>query len=66
VSDAVDYQLSQVLADGRYWRLQVELTHASDHLDDARAENLRELRGQAEELIASRSADIDAAVAALS
>jgi uncharacterized protein len=65
VSDAVDYQLTQVLPEGHYWRLQVELTHASDHLDDASEENLKALRGQAEELIAARAADLDAIAKAL-
>jgi uncharacterized protein len=64
-SDAVDYQLRHVLGEDRYWRLQVELTRASDDLDDASPENLRELRAHAEELIAARSAEIDAALAAL-
>jgi uncharacterized protein len=64
-SDAVDYQLRHALEDGRYWRLQVELTSASDDLDDATEENLGRLRGHAEELIETRSADIDAAIAAL-
>jgi hypothetical protein len=50
---------------GRYWRLQVELTEASDALDDASEENLRRLRRQAEELIAARSEDIDAVLALL-
>jgi patatin-like phospholipase/acyl hydrolase len=65
ISDAVDYQLRHVLGEDRYWRFQVELTRASDDLDDASPENLRALRGHAEELIAARSADIDAALAAL-
>jgi uncharacterized protein len=65
ISDAVDYQLRHLLAEGRYWRLQVELTRASDDLDDASPENLRELRSHAEDLIEARSADLDAAVAAL-
>ncbi len=65
VSDAVDYQLRHVLGEERYWRLQVELTRASDDLDDASPENLAELRRHAEELIAERSADLDAVVAAL-
>ena len=65
VSDAVDYQLRHALTDGSYWRLQVELTEASDDLDDASEENLRELRRQAEQLIAAGSADIDAAIAVL-
>lgn len=65
VSDAVHYQLLHALEAGRYWRLQVELTRASDDLDDASEKNLRDLRGHAEELIAASSADIDAAIAAL-
>ena len=65
ISDAVDYQLRHVLGDERYWRLQVELTQASDDLDDATPENLRALRGHAEELIEARSEDLDAVVAAL-
>src|SRR5215211_1060379 len=65
VSDAVDYQLRHALTDGSYWRLQVELTEASDDLDDASEENRRELRRQAEQLIAAGSADIDAAISAL-
>jgi patatin-like phospholipase/acyl hydrolase len=64
-SDAVDYQLRHALGDGRYWRLQVELTQASDDLDDAGESNLRRLREHAETLIRERSVDIDAAVAAL-
>src|SRR5215210_404045 len=51
-SDAVDYQLTQALPEGRYWRLQVELEGASDHLDDATDKNLRALRQRADELIA--------------
>ena len=65
ISDAVDYQLRHALGEGRYWRLQVELTTASDDLDDASPENLRELRRHAEELIAARSADLDEVIAAL-
>jgi uncharacterized protein len=65
ISDAVDYQLRHVLGGDRYWRLQVELTRASDDLDDASPENLRELRHHAEELIAARSDDLDAVIEAL-
>jgi len=65
VSDAVDYQLQRVLDPERYLRLQVELTLASDHLDDASEDNLAKLQAQAEELIASRSADLDALIAKL-
>lgn len=59
ISDAVDYQLRHALGEGRYWRLQVELTRASDDLDDATEENLRRLHAHAEELIDARSADLD-------
>jgi uncharacterized protein len=62
VSDAVNYQLERVLAPDRYWRLQPELTLASDDLDDASEDNLRNLRRQAEELISARGADLDAAL----
>jgi patatin-like phospholipase/acyl hydrolase len=65
VSDAVDYQLQRVLDPERYFRLQVELTLASDHLDDASEENLAKLSSQARDLIASRSADLDAVLAKL-
>jgi patatin-like phospholipase/acyl hydrolase len=59
ISDVVDYQLRHALGDGRYWRLQVELTRASDDLDDARPENIRRLREHGEELIEARSAELD-------
>jgi patatin-like phospholipase/acyl hydrolase len=65
VSDAVDYQLERVLTADRYWRFQVELSLASDALDDATEGNLAKLRGHAEELIEQRSADLDAALAKL-
>jgi patatin-like phospholipase/acyl hydrolase len=65
VSDAVNYQLKRVLPADRYWRFQVELTLASDHLDDATEDNLAKLRGHAEELLAARSDDLDQAIAAL-
>jgi uncharacterized protein len=65
VSDAVNYQLKRVLPEDRYWRFQVELTLASDHLDDATEGNLAKLRGHAEELIQARSDDLDRVVARL-
>jgi patatin-like phospholipase/acyl hydrolase len=65
VSDTVDFQLQQVLGAERYWRLQVELTLASDDLDDASEDNLARLRGHAEDLIRDRSAELDAALARL-
>jgi hypothetical protein len=65
VSDAVNYQLERVLNPDLYLRLQVELTLASDDLDDASEENLARLRSQAEDLISARSADLDALLAKL-
>jgi patatin-like phospholipase/acyl hydrolase len=65
VSDAVNYQLERVLTGERYWRIQTELTLASDELDDASDENLARLRRQAEELVRARSADLDAVLAKL-
>jgi patatin-like phospholipase/acyl hydrolase len=65
VSDAVDYQLDHVLGGERYWRLQTELTLASDDLDDASEDNLAKLRGHAEDLIREQSATLDAAIARL-
>jgi len=65
VSDAVNYQLERVLSPDRYWRLQTELTVASDDLDDASEDNLAKLRGQAEELVRTHSADLDAVLAEL-
>jgi patatin-like phospholipase/acyl hydrolase len=64
-SDAVQYQLKRVLPPDRYWRFQVELKLASDHLDDATEGNLAKLRGHAEDLIRDRSQELDAAVAKL-
>jgi patatin-like phospholipase/acyl hydrolase len=65
VSDAVDYQLDHVLGGDRYWRLQTELTLASDDLDDASEDNLAKLRGHADDLIREQSAVLDAALARL-
>jgi patatin-like phospholipase/acyl hydrolase len=52
VSSTIDYQLEQILDDENYFRLQAELTIASDDMDDASVANLRKLRLQAEKLIA--------------
>jgi patatin-like phospholipase/acyl hydrolase len=65
ISDAVDYQLTQVLPEGRYWRLQIELEGASDHLDDASKENIAALEERAAALIARSGDKLDAAVAAI-
>src|SRR5215213_354912 len=65
ISDAVDYQLRHALGEGRYWRLQVELSRAGDGLDDARPENIRHLRKHGEELIEARAGELDALAQAL-
>jgi uncharacterized protein len=65
VSDAVDYQLDHVLSGERYWRLQTELTLASDDLDDASEDNLAKLRVHADDLIREQSGVLDAALARL-
>ncbi len=63
VSKTTDYQLHQLLpavaGKRRYCRFQTSLTVASDDLDNAHPENLRDLRAQAEALIAAREADLD-------
>ncbi len=64
VSDTVDYQLEHLLGPG-HTRLQCRLDDASDALDDASAGNLERLRRQGEQLVAERSAELDAVCAAL-
>jgi patatin-like phospholipase/acyl hydrolase len=65
-SDAVDLQLRQLLAPGRYFRLQTALIDgASDDLDDASEENLRALRRRAEDLIARHDEQLDTLAAVL-
>ena len=63
-AQTVDFQLEALLGT-RYLRLQTELTPASEPLDDASPENLARLTRLAEDLIASRSADIDRLCAVL-
>jgi patatin-like phospholipase/acyl hydrolase len=65
ISDAVDYQLTQVLTETSYWRLQIELEGASDHLDDASEKNIAALEERAAALIAQSGDKLDAAVAAI-
>ena len=58
VADTVDFEAA-TLAGDRYRRFQAELRYASDALDDASPSNLRRLEGDAERLIAERTADIE-------
>jgi patatin-like phospholipase/acyl hydrolase len=67
VSDTIDYQLQMVLDEGRYWRLQTELTRGrgSDDLDDSSRANIEALKETARELIRKHSDEIDQACATL-
>ena len=58
VADTIDFEAA-LLAGTRYQRFQAELRYASDALDDASEGNLRRLQGDAERLIAERTADIE-------
>jgi uncharacterized protein len=57
-SDAVDYQLAQLLR-SRYHRFQTELDKARDDLDDASSENIDDLKLEAEELIDANARALD-------
>jgi uncharacterized protein len=59
VSATTDYQLEQILGDDHYFRLETELTIASDDLDRATPENLRNLQLQADKLIADNEQILD-------
>ena len=65
VTDAVDYQLRELLGPDAYDRFEVDLDRASDALDDAGERNLALLAEQAAGLIATRSEDLDRVVAGL-
>jgi patatin-like phospholipase/acyl hydrolase len=58
VADTIDFEAA-TLAGDRYQRFQAALRYASDALDDASPANLRRLEGDAERLIAERTADIE-------
>jgi uncharacterized protein len=64
VADTTEFEAGQLLGT-HYVRLQTELLHASDDLDDASPENLRALRAEAERLLSDRAADVDALIAEL-
>ena len=59
ISGTTDYQLQQILGADHYFRLQAELTIASDQMDSTGAENLRNLQLQADKLIADNAAALD-------
>jgi hypothetical protein len=57
-ADTVDFEAA-TLAKDRYRRFQAALRYSSEALDDASESNLRRLEGDAERLIAERTADIE-------
>jgi hypothetical protein len=58
IADTIDFEAATIARE-RYRRFQAELRYASDALDDASEGNLRRLEGDAERLIAERTADIE-------
>ena len=62
VGDTVEYQLDHILGPDVHRRLQLELTDASDALDDASPRNISRLEAHARKLIADRSDELDAVV----
>ncbi|MFZ5449783.1 MAG: patatin-like phospholipase family protein [Thermodesulfobacteriota bacterium] len=58
VSDAVDYQLRQILGD-RFFRFQTTLDTANDDMDDASPANLSALKAEANRIIKAQKNDID-------
>lgn len=65
VADVTSFQLGELLDPKHYWRLQTHLHNASDHLDDARPENLEHLALDARALIKRESAQLEVIAAAL-
>jgi patatin-like phospholipase/acyl hydrolase len=58
VSDAVDYQLRQIMADN-FFRFQTRLDIASDDMDNASRANIEALKMEARQIIETRQADLD-------
>jgi len=65
VSDATDYELTQLLPAADYTRFQIELVGASDSLDNAREPNLEGLQRLAHTLITERASDLERLAAEL-
>lgn len=59
VNDTVDYQLSKLLNEKKYYRLQGELTKSNDDMDNISEPNVRELQLTAEEIIHKNDKSID-------
>ena len=64
VSDAVDYQLTQIL-DTNFIRFQTRLDTASDDLDNASRANIEALKIEAQRIIDTRQVDLDRICAVL-
>ena len=56
----VDYQMSQLLPETRYFRFQAKLIECNDDIDDASPTNVRGLQLMAEHLIAENDRGLDA------
>jgi patatin-like phospholipase/acyl hydrolase len=65
LAQTVDFELGQLLGPERYVRLQIELTEASDDLDDAGDRNLEALRREGSRLVEERGADLERVAQAL-
>lgn len=59
VSDAVDYQLSQILGPDHFYRFQTELNIANDDMDNASRANIEALKAQAKKIIKDNKVDIE-------
>lgn len=59
VSDAVDYQMREILA-GRFHRFQIRLDTANDDIDDASEGNIENLKTEAQSLLRARRAELEA------
>ncbi|TYB33361.1 MAG: patatin, partial [Flexistipes sinusarabici] len=58
VSDAADYQMKKLLGKS-YIRLQIDLTIASDDMDNASNGNVENLKQEAEKLILKHEKDLN-------
>jgi patatin-like phospholipase/acyl hydrolase len=65
LAQTVEFELGQLLGPERYVRLQIELTEASDDLDDAGDRNLEALRREGSRLVEERGADLERVAQAL-
>jgi patatin-like phospholipase/acyl hydrolase len=59
VSEATNYEIESVLGKTDFFRFQVELAPAQEHMDDAHTPNVQALEGLARKLIADRTVEID-------